>query len=75
MVSQPKHETKNCSRCNIEFECKSGSILLCQCQTIMLSSKQTDYISTQYDDCLCISCLQLLRSESNRQQRKYNNYN
>ena len=65
MVCQPKHETKNCARCNIEFECKSGSILLCQCQTIVLSSKQMDYINAQYDDCLCITCLQALRSEFN----------
>ena len=65
MTSQPKHETKNCSRCNAEFECKSGSILLCQCQTIVLSSKQMGYISSHYDDCLCISCLQILRAEFN----------
>ncbi len=63
MLDHPKHETKNCPRCNNEFECKSGSILLCQCQTIVLSDNQVDYISSQYDDCLCISCLQSLRLE------------
>ncbi|WP_455220008.1 cysteine-rich CWC family protein [Kaarinaea lacus] len=63
-----KHETKNCPRCKKEFECKSGSVLLCQCQTIVLSTQQLDYINAQYDDCLCISCLYALRTEYNLQQ-------
>jgi len=58
-----KHETKNCPRCNTHFECKSGSILLCQCQTILLSEKQMNYISSQYVDCLCIHCLYELSAE------------
>ena len=75
-VIKSKHETKNCARCNNEFECKSGSILLCQCQTIVLSSKHMDYISDLYDDCLCITCLQVLRSEFNlsQYQEKINLY-
>ena len=67
---ETKHETKQCPRCNTEFECKSGSILLCQCQTIYLSSEQMDFISGQYDDCLCVDCLQALRSEYNCQQHQ-----
>ncbi|WP_455201126.1 cysteine-rich CWC family protein [Kaarinaea lacus] len=63
-----KHETKNCPRCNTEFECKSGSVLLCQCQTIVLSTEQLDYITSLYADCLCISCLHALRTEYNIQQ-------
>ena len=65
-----KHETKTCPRCNSEFECKSGSVLLCQCQTILLTAEQLDYINDQYEDCLCVSCLSALRSEYNQQQHK-----
>lgn len=65
MPTSPKHETKNCPRCNAEFECKSGSILLCQCQTIFLSEAQLDYNRAQFNDCLCITCLQELRTEFN----------
>ena len=72
MTTKTKHETKNCPRCNIEFECKSGSILLCQCQTIVLSSEQMDYIGAEYDDCLCISCLQELCTKLKDHQHKCN---
>lgn len=63
-----KHETKNCPRCNRELECKSGSILLCQCQTVVLSPEQLDYINSQYLDCLCARCLLEVRGEYNQQQ-------
>lgn len=63
-----KHETKSCPRCRSEFECKSGSVLLCQCQTIVLSAEQLEYINSLYDDCLCITCLHALRTEYNYQQ-------
>ena len=69
-MNDRKHELKNCARCKTEFECKSGSVLLCQCQTIVLSAEQLDYINSLYTDCLCISCLQALRTEFNRQQHK-----
>lgn len=65
---EKKHETRRCPRCEVEFECKSGSILLCQCQTIFLSQEQMEYIGAQYDDCLCVSCLGVLRSEYNCRQ-------
>ena len=60
-----KHETKACPRCNEHFECKSGSILLCHCQTILISPEQLDYISSKYDDCLCHRCLLEMRAEYN----------
>lgn len=65
-----KHETKNCPRCNTNFECKSGSILLCQCQTILLSEEQMNYVSSLYDDCLCISCLYALRTKYNQHRHE-----
>jgi Cysteine-rich CWC len=63
MSQYPKHKKKHCPRCKAEFECKSASILLCQCQTIYLSPEQMEYVSAQFDDCLCASCLQVLRGE------------
>ena len=66
----PKHETKDCPRCNKEFECKSGSILLCQCQTVVLSPEQLEYIANQYDDCLCAKCLVEVRAEYNQLQHE-----
>jgi hypothetical protein len=64
----PKHESKQCARCHSLFECKSGSIMLCQCQTVVLSAEQLEYINQQYEDCLCGRCLLELRSEYNEQQ-------
>lgn len=61
----PKHEKKQCPRCSSEFECKTGSILLCQCSKIEMSVEQLEYTSTKYSDCLCLSCLKELRSEYN----------
>ena len=70
MPDYKKHETKSCPRCDVEFECKSNSILLCQCQTIYLTPEQTDFVSKEYDDCLCVSCLQALRREYNYQKHQ-----
>jgi len=59
----PKHEQKQCQRCRKTFECKSGSILLCQCQTVVLASEVVAYIGKRYQDCLCAKCLRELRDE------------
>jgi len=40
-----KHEQKRCPRCQALFECKSGSILLCQCQTVYLEPEHLEYVS------------------------------
>ena len=61
----PKHEKKQCPRCAAEFECKSGSILLCQCSKIEMGAEQLEYSNTKYSDCLCLSCLQTLKREYN----------
>lgn len=60
-----KHEIKNCPRCGEEFECKSNSISLCQCQSVSLSSHQSDYVASRFGDCLCAECLTDLRTEYN----------
>lgn len=39
-----KHETKSGPRCDADFECKSGSFLLCQCQAVLLNVEQIEYM-------------------------------
>ncbi|RDH80662.1 MAG: hypothetical protein DIZ80_16660 [endosymbiont of Galathealinum brachiosum] len=60
-----KHEQKTCPHCNTNFECKSGDIVNCQCESVMLKQEHRDYISSQYDDCLCAHCMRIMRSEYN----------
>ncbi len=59
----PSHEQKQCPRCERLFECKAGSILLCQCQTVYLTPEHLEYVNLQYHECLCASCLKKVRSE------------
>lgn len=61
----PSHERKTCPRCETEFECKTGSILLCQCSKVEMTAEQLEYSSMQYEDCLCRACLKELRTEFN----------
>lgn len=58
-----EHEKKYCPRCQAGFECKVGSILLCQCAGVKLDQDDRDYISARYADCLCAACLQEMKSE------------
>ena len=60
----PRHEDKNCPRCERRFECKVGSILLCQCSAVKLSASTKQYIETRYDACLCVYCLRELNAET-----------
>jgi hypothetical protein len=57
-----EHEKKYCPHCNILFECKVGSILLCQCTTVPLTEDERMFIKNRYDDCLCANCLMELRA-------------
>ncbi|AHF16273.1 cysteine-rich CWC family protein [Niabella soli] len=52
-----QHEDKYCPCCKQPFECKVGSILLCQCSQIKLTAAERDFIGEQYDDCLCSKCM------------------
>ncbi len=58
----PKHENKQCPRCHQDFECKSGNILLCQCQTVALKSEHLAFIKEKFTDCLCAACLTDIRT-------------
>lgn len=68
----PQHETHNCPRCNGLFECKTGSIELCQCTAIQLNREEREYIQKLFSDCLCIQCLQELKSEFHQLQHQKN---
>ncbi|XDD45551.1 cysteine-rich CWC family protein [Leptospira sp. WS39.C2] len=64
--SQPnnqKHEEKICPNCLRIFECKVGSIQLCQCTKVSLTKDETEYLATQYNDCLCFQCMEKLAFE------------
>ena len=56
------HEQKYCQRCNATFECKVGSINLCQCSQIELTENTKAYLQQNYFDCICINCLRELQS-------------
>jgi hypothetical protein len=56
------HEEKICPRCQMEFECKLGTITECQCNGITLNDEERAFIEERYDDCLCRSCLVELKS-------------
>jgi Cysteine-rich CWC len=57
------HEQKYCPQCKLQFECKAGSIHLCQCSNIYLNKEEKDFIATQFEDCLCINCLRQLKEK------------
>jgi hypothetical protein len=63
----PQHEVKVCPRCHAQFECKIGSINLCQCQVVSLNTNEADYIRKQFEDCLCADCLVALKKEYQQQ--------
>ena len=63
LINMAHHENKNCPRCNVQFECKEGSILLCQCQGLAFSDSERDYIRNTYTGCLCRSCLLAIKHE------------
>lgn len=65
-----KHEEKYCPRCNALFECKVGSISLCQCTKVKVSQEQREYFNKQYNDCLCATCMKELQSEYNIKKYK-----
>lgn len=56
-----KHEEKSCPRCNKSFECKCGSINVCQCSTIELADDLSQQLKETYSDCLCIQCLREIK--------------
>ena len=66
MSLHSKHETIRCERCSAKFECKANSFTKCQCTTVQLTLNETQYVSEQYDGCLCAKCLMALKEEYNQ---------
>lgn len=66
-LSMCEHEKKYCPRCNNDFECKVGSILICQCTTVPLTQEERDYIAARFSDCLCAGCLGEMKAAFHKQ--------
>src|SRR6267142_636389 len=66
-----QHETKYCARCNFQFECRVGSILLCQCAEVDLNDQERDYLKALYNDCLCTKCMREIKSEFHNTTNHY----
>jgi hypothetical protein len=49
--------TKICPHCQKKFECRNDNVLECDCVHVILSREALDYISSRYNDCLCVDCL------------------
>ncbi|WP_268125498.1 cysteine-rich CWC family protein [Roseivirga pacifica] len=66
----PKHEERYCPRCKALFECKVGSISLCQCSTVVLTPSQKTYVSELFNGCLCANCLKQLQTEHSKMEQQ-----
>lgn len=64
-----EHEKKYCPRCDALFECKVGSILICQCTGVTLNAEEREYMGEQYSDCLCASCMKQVKTEYHIQRQ------
>ncbi len=53
----------DCERCQQPFICNPADIVACGCTKIYLTPEELSYVATQYSNCICNSCLLLLRDE------------
>lgn len=58
-----KHEIISCERCGTTFECKANSYSKCQCNKVYLNLNEVQFISEQYEGCMCAVCLMALQHE------------
>jgi len=58
-----KHEILKCPNCKKKFECKANNIINCFCNNIIISKKTKDFISNNFDGCLCKECLEELNAQ------------
>jgi hypothetical protein len=58
-----KHAPGHCPCCKQEFVCNPFNIAKCNCYKIELSYEETQYISSQFNECVCNNCLARLKSE------------
>ena len=68
------HEQVVCPRCKLHFECKVGSISLCQCTAVSLTVDESQYICDSYEECLCAACMLEMKKEYNAKllEQKFN---
>jgi hypothetical protein len=58
-----KHEIISCDRCGKGIECKANSYTKCQCSVVQLNLNEVQYISENYEGCMCADCLLELQVE------------
>jgi len=63
LIQMIKHEIITCERCGKRMECKANAFSKCQCSTIQLNLNEVQYVSENYEGCLCAACLNELKEE------------
>jgi hypothetical protein len=58
-----KHEIISCDRCGTGIECKANAYTKCQCSVVQLTLNEVQYISENYEGCMCAKCLLELQGE------------
>jgi hypothetical protein len=58
-----KHEIISCERCGGNIECKANAYTKCQCSVVQLNLNEVQYISENYEGCMCAACLLALQLE------------
>ena len=58
-----KHEIISCERCGGKIECKANNYTQCQCSKVQLNLNEVQYISENYEGCMCTTCLEDLQQE------------
>ncbi len=58
-----KHEIIQCERRGKSMECKANAFTKCQCSTVQLNLNEVQYISENYEGCMCAACLGELKEE------------
>ena len=58
-----KHEIISCDRCGTSMECKANAYAKCKCSTVQLTINEVQYISENYEGCMCAGCLLELQVE------------
>lgn len=63
MDKSSKHEIISCERCGIRIECKANAYTKCQCSKVQLNLNEVQYISENFEGCMCAACLLALQQE------------
>lgn len=62
---------KTCPRCTKNFECKVENIAACHCSSITLATEEQGFISKNYSDCLCNSCLKEIQQSLSKEDGEH----